>query len=185
MSSPVWKSQKVLIVDDSEKVCQELRSRFAEIGMEVYGVVQDGVQALAFLEKNEVDLVSLDIIMPNMHGIECYKKIKHKRPNQRCIFISVLGSNRDFIDKYSEEIPSHLFHGKPITSEELIKHVNLAYGSEDPISNEKSASKEFSDVIKIDSIKLQGLPDAAPKHEKLSPSSKPEETSSAKFRNRI
>ncbi|MBP9707721.1 MAG: hypothetical protein KBD78_08750 [Oligoflexales bacterium] len=59
MSSPVWKNQKVLIVDDSEKVCQELRSRFAEIGMEVYGVVHDGVQALAFLEKNEVDLVSL------------------------------------------------------------------------------------------------------------------------------
>nr|MBP9708895.1 response regulator [Oligoflexales bacterium] len=168
-----------------EKVCQELRSRFAEIGMEVYGVVHDGVQALAFLEKNEVDLVSLDIIMPNMHGIECYKKIKLKRPNQRCIFISVLGNNSDFVDKYSEEIPSHLFHGKPVSADELIKHVNLAYGTEDSTSNEKTPHKEFSDVIKIDSVKLQGLPDLTIKNEKPYQSNKQDEAISAKIKNRI
>ena len=69
--------KSVLIVDDSDRIREELRSEYSEQGFKVVGECENGLQAIEFLEEHpNIDLVSLDIIMPEMDGIECYRAIR-------------------------------------------------------------------------------------------------------------
>jgi two-component system, chemotaxis family, protein-glutamate methylesterase/glutaminase len=70
----------VLIVDDSRIFRSELETAFAEIpGTLVVGSVFSGEKAIEFLDKNHVDLITLDIAMPGMSGIECLRKIRERK----------------------------------------------------------------------------------------------------------
>ena len=71
-----WQDKKILIVDDSQLVREDLADLYSELGLKVIGGAADGVSAIEQVEKLDPDLVSLDIIMPEMDGISAYKKIK-------------------------------------------------------------------------------------------------------------
>jgi two-component system chemotaxis response regulator CheB len=82
---------RVLVVDDSA-VIRGFFSRFIEAagGLKVVGSAANGELALSFLEKNEVDVVLLDIEMPVMDGITALPKILQKDPNIGVIMASSL-----------------------------------------------------------------------------------------------
>ncbi|HER63684.1 MAG TPA: response regulator, partial [Desulfobacteraceae bacterium] len=68
---------KILIVDDSRifrSAVQEVLSR--ENDIEVIGSVWNGIKALEFLENHDPDLVTLDIQMPEMDGLETLAAIQ-------------------------------------------------------------------------------------------------------------
>jgi two-component system, chemotaxis family, protein-glutamate methylesterase/glutaminase len=70
----------VLIVDDSRIFRTELEAAFTEIpDTLVVGSVFNGEKAVEFLEKTQVDLITLDIAMPGMSGIECLRKIRERK----------------------------------------------------------------------------------------------------------
>lgn len=72
---------KALIVDDSKTVSQYLEyvlSQDPEI--EVVGVVGDGKQAVEFVNKHRPDIITMDIDMPKMSGLEATKRIMSTRP---------------------------------------------------------------------------------------------------------
>ncbi len=71
----------VLIVDDSafmRKVLTDILN--AEDGINVVGTATDGYDALAKIEKLDPDVLTLDVEMPGMNGIECLKVIMKKKP---------------------------------------------------------------------------------------------------------
>ena len=70
--------KSVLIVDDSDHVFVRNYAQHIPVkGLKVVGECENGLQAIEFLEENpNVDLVSLDVIMPEMDGIECYRKFE-------------------------------------------------------------------------------------------------------------
>ena len=80
----------VLIVDDSPKAGEELRAIYEGLGLQVIGVLERALEVEAFYEEHRPDLISLDIIMPEMDGIECYFKLKEKHDEIRVIFVSAL-----------------------------------------------------------------------------------------------
>jgi len=72
---------KVLIVDDStyiQKVFQELLSRNPSI--EVVGTASDGAEALDKIEQLKPDVVTVDLMMPKMNGVECLQQQMKRRP---------------------------------------------------------------------------------------------------------
>lgn len=71
-------TKRILIVDD-ESINVDMVKYILEDepGYEVFGV-QSGVEALEMLEKQDIDLVLLDVIMPNMDGFEIFKRIREK-----------------------------------------------------------------------------------------------------------
>lgn len=82
-------SFKVLIVDDDPMVADINRHYVEKNKMfAVQGLVRNGEEALTFLEKNDVDLVVLDVFMPVMDGIETLKNIRNRKINAEVIMVT-------------------------------------------------------------------------------------------------
>ena len=112
--------KSILIVDDSERVREELRTEYIRLGLKVVGECVDGVEAIEFLEENpNTEIVSLDIIMPEMDGIECYRKIRTLGLSARVIIVSALASEPRFIHAFENEIKSSHFVAKDVMEDEL------------------------------------------------------------------
>ncbi|MCJ8275395.1 MAG: response regulator [Bdellovibrionales bacterium] len=70
-SSPL----RVLVVDDSPSIVKLLTKIFKEDpGFDLVGTAQNGLEAEAFLRTHKVDVMTLDIHMPEMNGVEYLKK---------------------------------------------------------------------------------------------------------------
>jgi DNA-binding response OmpR family regulator len=80
-------TKKILVVDDEENICKLYKEELEEMGFEVT-TVQDGISALAAIEKSRYDLVTLDMRMKGMDGIETLRKMKERDANLPIIISS-------------------------------------------------------------------------------------------------
>ncbi len=69
--------KKILVVDDEENIRQLYKEELEDMGYEVTAV-DDGIKALEVLATKHFDLVTLDMRMPDMDGIETLRKMKEK-----------------------------------------------------------------------------------------------------------
>ena len=69
--------KKILVVDDEENICRLYKEEFEDLGFAVT-TAQDGATALAAMERDTFDLVTLDMRMKGMDGIETLRKMKEK-----------------------------------------------------------------------------------------------------------
>lgn len=81
---------KVLIADDEIKVCRLIQYLidWKAMGLEVVGIVNDGLSAFDFIKNNNPDIVITDIRMPGYNGLELIKNAKEFNPNIHFIIIS-------------------------------------------------------------------------------------------------
>jgi len=100
---------KILLVDDAAFMRMMLKKIIAPTGNEVIEAV-DGVEGVAKYKENKPNLVFLDVVMPNMDGIECLKQIIAHDSSAKVIMCSSIGQQtvvndaikigaRDFIVK--------------------------------------------------------------------------------------
>jgi two-component system, response regulator, stage 0 sporulation protein F len=80
-------TKRILVVDDEENICQLYKEELEEMGFEVTTVL-DGGSALAAIEKSRYDLVTLDMRMKGMDGIETLRKMKEMDANLPVIISS-------------------------------------------------------------------------------------------------
>lgn len=89
---------KVMIVDDSRIFRKMLRAAFVETGNEVIGEAGNGQEALEVLKTCTPDLLTLDITMPVMDGIETLREIKSLYPELKVIMVSAAGQKGKVIE---------------------------------------------------------------------------------------
>ncbi|MFH0903690.1 MAG: response regulator [Methanobacteriota archaeon] len=100
---------EILIVDDAAFMRMILKKIIAPTGNEVIEAV-DGLDGVSKYKEHKPNLVMLDIIMPNMDGIECLKQIMALDKNAKIVMCSSIGQQsvvndairigaRDFIVK--------------------------------------------------------------------------------------
>jgi DNA-binding NtrC family response regulator len=82
-------SARILIVDDEEIVIRSCLRILADDEFQVESV-QDGREALKKIEENPYDVVILDIMMPNIDGLEVLRRVKETHPNVDVIMITGL-----------------------------------------------------------------------------------------------
>ena len=113
-------SETILIVEDDEDVKEVFTSILTSLGYNVIEAV-NGKDALEVFEKNrdEIDVVISDVIMPKMDGAELYKKIKNINPNIKIIFLS--GYPEKILTEKGVGKENSYFIQKPVTSQELAK----------------------------------------------------------------
>lgn len=84
--------KKVLIIDDSVFTFEQLKSIIEKTGLaEVIGHAKDGMEGIKLYRKLVPDVVFLDILMPNMDGIQTLKSILALDKNAKVVMISSLG----------------------------------------------------------------------------------------------
>ena len=108
---------KLLFVEDDENT-REVMSIFLEEYFTHIEVAVDGLDALKKYENNNFDVIISDINMPNMSGLELFRKIREKDKN--IILILTTAYNDENFIKESEEIGINEYFSKPIDVDKLI-----------------------------------------------------------------
>ncbi len=121
------RNTKVLIVDDSGYMRQVIRKHLENKGFEISGEAQDGLEAIQMYPEIQPDIVTMDISMKKVGGIEATKKIKSIDPAAKIIIVSALGEAR-FI-KEAIQAGAHDFIIKPFAEERLISSITNALKS--------------------------------------------------------
>lgn len=88
----VLKGRRVIVVDDSAAQRRRLSDMYETMGFKVVGEASHGLECLALAEKTKPDLISLDVIMPVMHGVEALGYLREAKTSAVVIFVSALGS---------------------------------------------------------------------------------------------
>ena len=84
-------STKVLIADDATFMRMMIKSIITKQGYEVVGEAENGKQAVDLYFETTPDLVTMDITMPEMDGIEAVQAIMAKAPDAKIIMCSAMG----------------------------------------------------------------------------------------------
>ena len=85
---------RILLVEDDEAV-RETQKRLLESDqhLSVVGEVSSGEEALKFLEISKVDIVTTDLLLPGMSGIETITQIKSQYPAIKVVVLSAYGGD--------------------------------------------------------------------------------------------
>ena len=112
--------KKLLVVDDEPKI-RELVSKYAALeNFEVYEA-EDGFDALSLLEYNDIDILVVDLMMPNLDGFSTVKKIRETSK----IPIIMLTARGEDIDKFHGfELGIDDYMVKPFSPKELMYRVH-------------------------------------------------------------
>lgn len=83
--------KRILIVDDAAFMRMMIKNILTKNGYEVVGEAENGQMALDLYKQHKPDLVTMDITMPEMDGIEGMKAIRNIDPNANVIMCSAMG----------------------------------------------------------------------------------------------
>lgn len=84
-------AERVLVVDDAAFMRMMLKDILTGGGYEVVGEAQDGYEALDMYERLHPDVVTLDVVMPNLDGLATVHALMAKDPNATIVMVSALG----------------------------------------------------------------------------------------------
>jgi len=115
---------RILIVDDAAFMRMMIKDILTKNGFEVVGEAANGNQAVEKYQEAKPDLVTLDITMPEMDGIEALKKIRGMDSGARIIMCSAMGQQAMVIDAIQNGARD--FVVKPFQAERVLEAVKKA-----------------------------------------------------------
>lgn len=118
--------KKILVVDDSRFIFEEMRYKMRSC--EKYKIsyyCPDGESLLELYEKYKPDLVTVDIVMPGIDGIQATKLLLEKHPEARVIVVTSLVFD-DTIEE-AKEAGALGFLAKPFETEQMIENFDSAF----------------------------------------------------------
>lgn len=113
-------SGKILVVDDELAIRELSQIILTSHGYEIF-IASDGKQALSIIEKENINLVLTDVIMPDMDGYELAHIIHYKYPDIRVQLCSGFADARG-LTVTNETLYDNMLH-KPFSSKELLQRV--------------------------------------------------------------
>jgi len=120
-------SKRILIVDDDELVLMALDELLKPEGYEVHTVLS-GTEALKKLDQNTYDLLVLDIIMPEMDGLQLCRTIRKKEAYRDTPIVFLTAKNREEDKTAGLEAGANLFVSKPISPDKLLEIISDTIG---------------------------------------------------------
>jgi two-component system chemotaxis response regulator CheY len=117
---------KVMIVDDAAFMRMMLRTMLVEAGYEVVGEAASGKEAVNIYSVVLPDLVTMDITMPDMDGIEAVKQIKKKDPNAKIVMCSAMGQQGMVLEAIQAGAKDFIV--KPFQKDRVLAALNKALG---------------------------------------------------------
>ncbi len=111
-------SSEVLLVEDEKNIILGVRTCLDAVGYRVH-VVEDGEQALKYLETRKPDLVLLDLMLPKVDGFEVLKTIKQDDSTKEIPVIVLTAKVSREDQKKAQDLGADCYMTKPFRPQEL------------------------------------------------------------------
>lgn len=115
---------KILVVDDEDDFRETIVKRLKGRNLDTVGAAS-GEEALKLMDKEDFDVVVLDVRMPGMDGIEALKEMKKKRPLTEVIMLTGHASVESGIQ--GMQLGAFDYVMKPVPLDELLDKMRQAY----------------------------------------------------------
>lgn len=117
---------KVLIVDDAAFMRMMIRDILEKNGFEIIGEGSNGLKAVELYKKEKPDVVTMDITMPDMDGIEAVKAIKAFDPSAKIVMCSAMGQQTMVMDAI--RAGARDFIVKPFQADRVLEAIRKVVG---------------------------------------------------------
>ncbi len=118
---------KVLIVDDAAFMRKLLKNILFSGGFDIVGEAENGKQAVELYKKLRPDIVTMDIVMPEMNGIEALKEIRKIDPNAKIVMCTAVGQEQ--MVKAAIKFGAKGYIVKPFQAPKVIEELRKVAGS--------------------------------------------------------
>lgn len=126
--SSVLEGKRILLVDDDGDILTSLQAAFEPTGA-VLESASNGNKAVELAEKNEPDLVILDMMLPGRSGFLVLEKIKAKKPRNSKPFVIMITGNQGGRHKmFAETLGVNEYFNKPVKLDKLIASAERLLG---------------------------------------------------------
>lgn len=120
---------RILIADDSIIILRKLSQIFENLGHTVIDTARTGSDVVAKYDPETIDLVSMDITMPDMDGIAATHKILEKDPSARVLVITSHGQEQMIVEAISAGALGYIL--KPFNQEKIAAMIEKIMTSEE------------------------------------------------------
>jgi len=118
--SDAMKDKKVLLVDDDQDILTSMQAAFEPTGAQI-DMASNGNKAVELAEKNQPDLIVLDMMLPGRSGFLVLEKLKAKKPkNAKPHVIMITGNQGARHKMYAESLGVSEYFNKPVKMDKLI-----------------------------------------------------------------
>lgn len=121
---------RILVCDDSAFMRMMLKTALVSLGHQVAGEAGDGEEAVRQYEELLPDVVTMDITMPQVNGLEALRRIRDRHPRALVIMVSALGQQA--IIKEALEAGAKDFIVKPFVPEQVAGVLQNVLGMQKP-----------------------------------------------------
>jgi len=112
-------SKRIMVVDDAEFTRKMLTLEVEQAGYKVVAEAENGLEAVDLYKIHQPDIVTMDIVMPGMGGIEAVKKIIEINPNAKIVMLSSMGVGASVQDAVAAGAKNFIL--KPYSTSRLIE----------------------------------------------------------------
>jgi len=113
---------KILVVDDAAFMRMMLKNILGKDGHEIVGEGSDGEEAVKKYFELKPDIVTMDIVMPKVDGINATREILKQDPNAKIVMISALG--QEAMVKEALQLGAKDFIVKPFNKDKVLEVIN-------------------------------------------------------------
>ena len=112
----------ILVAEDDDDLRGVLTASLTKSGHRVVAA-RDGAEALAAVERDRIDVVVLDLVMPNIDGFGVLARLKELRNGESIPVIVVTGADRSATEQQALQLGANVFLSKPIDAAALAEEV--------------------------------------------------------------
>jgi two-component system response regulator DegU len=162
---------QLLIVDDYEMIRNGLEALISEEkDMQVAAVASNGLEAIEHCSKQAIDVVLMDIMMPEMNGVDATAVITRRYPGTKVLAVTINEQGRyirealkagasGYILKHSskDEILTAIrtvYKGRPYFSGEILSLISEEFTNKSAINNNPSLTKKEGEVLRLISLEF-------------------------------
>src|SRR6185295_17819017 len=128
MSEQTLEGKLVLLVDDDSDILTSMQAAFEPTGATVE-TASNGNKAVELAERNQPDLIVLDMMLPGRSGFLVLEKVKAKKPRTAKPFVIMITGNQGGRHKmYAETLGVSEYFTKPVKMDKLIATVERLVG---------------------------------------------------------
>jgi len=137
---------KILLVDDEPDILEIVGYNLKNEGYKIY-TAKNGIEAIEKAKKHEPHLIILDIMMPEMDGIETCEKIRATKGLENVLVTFFTARSEDYSQMAGFDVGADDYITKPIKPKVLISKIKALLRRVDDVSNSSSEKVKIGEFI--------------------------------------